>query len=101
MTLTPFKKGNKQIFKRKVTSYPKYHLTFTVDGKVVNSLWTRKPLRILFRIRLFGAKFKSFKAFLGFYYTPKYCNEGFYTSKHSLEHAYRCFYELLDEFKGE
>jgi hypothetical protein len=84
--------------KMKLTAYPKFKLKFFVDDKEVNSLRTRKLQRIIYRIRLCGDKFKSFKAFLGFYYAPHFHNEGYYYNLKDLEHAYRCFVEMLPEF---
>jgi hypothetical protein len=83
--------------KNKPISYPRFYLKFTLDGKPINSLATRKLKRILFRIRGFGSKFKWTRCFLKFQYDKKYHNEGSYTNLKDLEHAYRCFEEILKE----
>lgn len=78
--------------------YPKFTIKFFNGEKLVNTLSTKKTKRILFRIRGFGAKNEWSKCFLRFSYTPKYHNEGYYTNVKDLEHAFRCFEELLVEF---
>lgn len=84
--------------KNKSISYPRFYLKFYLDGKVVNSLATRKLKRILYRIRLFGTKFKWNRCFLKFQYDKKFHNSGSYTNLVNLERAYRCFEEILPEF---
>lgn len=85
--------------KKTKESYPRFQIKFILNGTVVNCVTSKKLLRILYRIRHFGANNKWDKAFLRFRYTPKYHNEGYYTNSRDLEHAYRCFEELLVEFK--
>ncbi len=88
-----------RLIMKKLTAYPRFHIKFTLDGKPVNCLSTKKLKRILYRIRTFGTKFKWTKCFLKFQYDKKYHNEGSYKNINDLEHAYRCFEELLPEFK--
>jgi len=82
------------------TFYPRFKIKFTKGDKVVNSLSTRKLQRILYRIRHFGTDFAFDKCYLRFSYAPNYHNDGFYTNVKDLEHAYRCFEEILSEYGG-
>jgi hypothetical protein len=79
-------------------SYPRYYIKFYLDGKVVNSLSTKKMKRIIFRIRLSETKFKWNRCFLKFQYDKKFHNAGSYTNLKDLERAYRCFVEIVEEF---
>ena len=79
--------------------YPRYYLKFYLDGKVVNSLGTRKKTRIIFKIRLSATKFKWNRCFLKFQYDKKFYNSGSYTNLKDLERAYRCFVEVLEDFQ--
>jgi hypothetical protein len=78
--------------------YPRYYLKTFFNGKVVNDIYTKKIGRILFRIRGFLSNNKWDKAVLTFKYTKDYENKGEYTNVKDLEHAFRCFKEVINEF---
>ena len=85
--------------KIKVNPYPRFHLKIYFNHKLVNSLVTRKLKRILFRIRRLETNIKWDKVFLKFLYTKKETNSGVYTNMKELMNAYRCFEEILEEYK--
>jgi len=81
--------------KFKETSYPKFHIKFTLDGKPINTLSTRKSLRIMHRIKLSETKFKWDRVFLRIMYDRNLINEGYYFDPKELKSAYHCFMELI------
>jgi len=81
--------------------YPRFLIKFTLNGKPINSLSTKKSLRILYRIRVSESKFKWDKAFLKFRYDNNFDNEGYYQNPKDLTSAYRCFMEIVPEFTNE
>ena len=85
---------------KKLLSYPKFHIKFTLKGKVVNCVTSKKSLRIMYRIRLSETKFKWDRAYLKFNYDGGFINEGYFYNLKDLEVAYRCFMEIVAEFTG-
>jgi hypothetical protein len=83
------------------TSYPRFHIEFTLNGKPINSLSTKKSLRILYRIRLSESKFKWDKAYLRFNYNKKSINEGYCFNLKELKSTYRCFMEIVPEYQKD
>lgn len=88
-----------QTSKIRSLSYPRYYLKTFFNGGVVNNINTRKIGRILYRIRGFLSHNKWDKALLTFKYAKDYENIGEYTNIKNLEHAFRCFSEVLNEFE--
>lgn len=78
--------------------YPKYYLKLLFRGKVVYDVHTKKIGRILFRIRGIWDNDKWDKAILTFKYAKGYENKGIYHNTKDLEHTFRCFSEVINEF---
>lgn len=83
------------------SSYPRFHIKFTLNGKVVNCVTSKKSLRIMHRIKLSESKFKWDRVFLRFRYDKDSVNEGCYQNSRDLISVYRCFMEIVPEFKKE
>jgi len=92
--------GLRKIMKSRASSYPRFHIIFTKKGKVVCKCHSVKKGRILFRIRRVKDKLFSWdKCYLKFSYTADEINVGIYKNYYRLLKAYRCFEELLEEYK--
>jgi hypothetical protein len=84
--------------KSRQISYPRFYLKTFFNGEVVNDIHTKKIGRILYRIRGVLSNNKWDKAILTFKYAKGYENKGIYHNTKDLEHAYRCFSEVINEF---
>jgi len=83
------------------TTYPRFQIKFTFKGKPINSLSTKKSLRIMHRIRLSQTEFKWDRAYLKVRYNQDCINEGYYQNTKDLKLAYKCFLEIISEFTKE